>query len=78
MYVDQPHPWLLIIIYLAREITFISFVCIEDPVREGVRQAVADCQKAGVAVKKVHRFPISLSDYHHARHPLLWCTDSRP
>lgn len=31
--------------------TLIGIVGIEDPLREGVRQAVADCQKAGVAVK---------------------------
>ncbi|KAG8213247.1 Ca-transporting ATPase [Butyriboletus roseoflavus] len=36
---------------LAHELTLISIVGIEDPLREGVRQAVADCQKAGVAVK---------------------------
>ncbi|KAF8440336.1 Ca-transporting ATPase [Boletus edulis BED1] len=36
---------------LARELTLIGIVGIEDPLREGVRQAVADCQKAGVTVK---------------------------
>jgi Ca2+-transporting ATPase len=29
----------------------IGIVGIEDPLREGVRKAVEDCQKAGVAVK---------------------------
>ncbi|KAF9240185.1 hypothetical protein BU15DRAFT_74104 [Melanogaster broomeanus] len=33
---------------LARELTLVG---IEDPLREHVREAVADCQKAGVAVK---------------------------
>ncbi|KAG9315051.1 Ca-transporting ATPase [Chiua virens] len=36
---------------LARELTLIGIVGIEDPLRDGVRQAVADCQKAGVTVK---------------------------
>ncbi|KAG6370019.1 HAD-like domain-containing protein [Boletus reticuloceps] len=36
---------------LACEQTPIGIVGIEDPPREGVRQAVADCQKAGVTVK---------------------------
>ncbi|KAF9234118.1 Ca-transporting ATPase [Melanogaster broomeanus] len=36
---------------LACELTLIGIVGIEDPLRDGVREAVADCQKAGVAVK---------------------------
>ncbi|KAG6369845.1 Ca-transporting ATPase [Boletus reticuloceps] len=36
---------------LTHKLTLISIVGIEDPLREGVRQAVADCQKAGVTVK---------------------------
>ncbi|GJE94582.1 cation-translocating P-type ATPase [Phanerochaete sordida] len=36
---------------LAREMTLIGIVGIEDPLRPGVREAVANCQKAGVAVK---------------------------
>ncbi|KAF9242151.1 putative calcium ATPase [Melanogaster broomeanus] len=36
---------------LARELILIGIVGIEDPLCEGVREAVADCQKAGVAVK---------------------------
>ncbi|KAF8340444.1 uncharacterized protein EI90DRAFT_3035556 [Cantharellus anzutake] len=37
--------------YLAQELTLIGIVGIEDPLRPGVREAVAQCQKAGVAVK---------------------------
>ncbi|KAF8340446.1 calcium-translocating P-type ATPase [Cantharellus anzutake] len=37
--------------YLAQELTLIGIVGIEDPLRSGVREAVAQCQKAGVAVK---------------------------
>lgn len=36
---------------LAQNLVLIGITGIEDPLREGVRQAVADCQKAGVAVK---------------------------
>ncbi|KAL6301353.1 calcium-translocating P-type ATPase [Sparassis latifolia] len=36
---------------LACELTLIAVVGIEDPLREGVREAVADCHKAGVTVK---------------------------
>ncbi|KAK7690441.1 hypothetical protein QCA50_005539 [Cerrena zonata] len=36
---------------LAQNLVLIAITGIEDPLREGVRQAVADCQKAGVAVK---------------------------
>ncbi|KZT01381.1 calcium-translocating P-type ATPase [Laetiporus sulphureus 93-53] len=36
---------------LAKELTLIGIVGIEDPLREGVRDAVADCHKAGVTVK---------------------------
>lgn len=37
--------------YLAQELTLIGVTGIEDPLRPGVREAVAQCQKAGVAVK---------------------------
>lgn len=37
--------------YLANELTLLSVMGIEDPLRPGVRDAVAACQKAGVAVK---------------------------
>ncbi|KAG2361782.1 hypothetical protein BDR07DRAFT_1485475 [Suillus spraguei] len=36
---------------IAREMTLIGIVGIEDPLRDGVREAVADCHKAGVTVK---------------------------
>ncbi|KAI0789888.1 calcium-translocating P-type ATPase [Abortiporus biennis] len=36
---------------LAKDLTLIGVVGIEDPLRDGVREAVADCAKAGVAVK---------------------------
>ncbi|TFY80381.1 hypothetical protein EWM64_g3629 [Hericium alpestre] len=36
---------------LAQDLTLIGVVGIEDPLREGVREAVADCKKAGVDVK---------------------------
>ena len=36
---------------LATDLTLISITGIEDPLREGVREAVASCQKAGVRVK---------------------------
>ncbi|KIK99153.1 hypothetical protein PAXRUDRAFT_132713 [Paxillus rubicundulus Ve08.2h10] len=36
---------------LARELTLIGIAGIEDPLREGVREAVGDCRKAGVNVK---------------------------
>ncbi|KAI0312928.1 hypothetical protein OF83DRAFT_1143615, partial [Amylostereum chailletii] len=36
---------------LARELTLIAITGIEDPLRPGVREAVADCSKAGVRVK---------------------------
>ena len=36
---------------LARDLTLIMIAGIEDPLRDGVREAVAECQRAGVAVK---------------------------
>ncbi|KAL4062136.1 Ca-transporting ATPase [Scleroderma citrinum] len=36
---------------LACNMTLVGIVGIEDPLREGVREAVADCRRAGVAVK---------------------------
>ncbi|TFY54084.1 hypothetical protein EVJ58_g9067, partial [Rhodofomes roseus] len=36
---------------LARDLTLIAITGIEDPLREGVREAVANCFKAGVTVK---------------------------
>ncbi|KAG8942038.1 hypothetical protein FRC04_003886 [Tulasnella sp. 424] len=33
------------------ELTLIAITAIEDPLREGVKQAVADCQRAGVSVR---------------------------
>ncbi|KAH9902643.1 calcium-translocating P-type ATPase [Cubamyces lactineus] len=36
---------------LARDLTLIAITGIEDPLRPGVREAVADCHKAGVTVK---------------------------
>ncbi|KIJ66705.1 hypothetical protein HYDPIDRAFT_26133 [Hydnomerulius pinastri MD-312] len=36
---------------IARELTLIGIAGIEDPLRDGVRVAVADCHKAGVTVK---------------------------
>ncbi|EMD33945.1 hypothetical protein CERSUDRAFT_117474 [Gelatoporia subvermispora B] len=36
---------------LARDMTLIGIVGIEDPLRDGVREAVKDCSKAGVTVK---------------------------
>ena len=37
--------------YLAQDLTLIGLAGIEDPLRSGVREAVFDCQKAGVAIK---------------------------
>jgi P-type Ca2+ transporter type 2C len=37
--------------FLAKDLTLIGIVGIEDPLREGVRAAVAKCHKAGVTVK---------------------------
>jgi len=36
---------------IARDMTLIAVTGIEDPLRPGVREAVQECQKAGVAVK---------------------------
>ena len=36
---------------IVQDLTLIGIVGIEDPLRDGVRKAVEDCQKAGVAVK---------------------------
>ncbi|KAG2355509.1 hypothetical protein BDR07DRAFT_1303134 [Suillus spraguei] len=36
---------------IARDMTLIGIFGIEDPLRDGVREAVADCHKAGVTVK---------------------------
>jgi Ca2+-transporting ATPase len=36
---------------IAQDMTLIGIVGIEDPLRDGVRQAVADCHRAGVTVK---------------------------
>lgn len=36
-----------------KDMTFIGMVGIKDPLREGVREAVKDCQKAGVVVRMV-------------------------
>ncbi|KAG2147638.1 hypothetical protein DEU56DRAFT_730809 [Suillus clintonianus] len=36
---------------IAKDLTLIGIVGIEDPLRDGVREAVSDCHKAGVAVK---------------------------
>ncbi|KAJ4393982.1 plasma membrane calcium [Gnomoniopsis smithogilvyi] len=36
-----------------QEMTFIGMVGIKDPLRDGVREAVMDCQKAGVVVRMV-------------------------
>jgi Ca2+-transporting ATPase len=36
---------------LAKDMTLIAITGIEDPLRDGVREAVAKCQKAGVTVK---------------------------
>ncbi|KAG2036848.1 hypothetical protein BDR03DRAFT_1052346 [Suillus americanus] len=36
---------------IAQDLTLIGIVGIEDPLRDGVREAVADCRKAGIAVK---------------------------
>ena len=36
---------------LARDLTLVAITAIEDPLREGVSEAVATCQKAGVMVK---------------------------
>lgn len=38
---------------ICRNMTFISVVGIKDPLRPGVREAVRDCQKAGVVVRMV-------------------------
>lgn len=37
--------------HLANDLTLIGITGIEDPLRDGVREAVANCQKAGVQVK---------------------------
>lgn len=37
--------------FLARDLTLVAITAIEDPLRDGVTQAVAACQMAGVAVK---------------------------
>ncbi|KDQ57233.1 hypothetical protein JAAARDRAFT_35849 [Jaapia argillacea MUCL 33604] len=37
--------------FLARDLTLIGIVGIEDPLRDGVREAVASCHRAGVTVK---------------------------
>ncbi|KDQ58253.1 hypothetical protein JAAARDRAFT_47360 [Jaapia argillacea MUCL 33604] len=37
--------------FLARNLTLIGIVGIEDPLRDGVREAVASCHRAGVTVK---------------------------
>ena len=44
---DREVPWS----ELAQDLTLISITGIEDPLREGVREAVANCRKAGVTVK---------------------------
>ncbi|KAG8927415.1 hypothetical protein FRC00_002114 [Tulasnella sp. 408] len=36
---------------LFEDLTLIAITAIEDPLREGVKQAVADCQRAGVSVR---------------------------
>ncbi|KAG1781576.1 Ca-transporting ATPase [Suillus placidus] len=36
---------------IAQDLTLIGIVGIEDPLRDGVREAVSDCRKAGIAVK---------------------------
>jgi len=36
---------------IVQDLTLIGIVGIEDPLRDDVRKAVEDCQKAGVAVK---------------------------
>ncbi|KAF9811644.1 hypothetical protein IEO21_06493 [Rhodonia placenta] len=36
---------------LAQDLTLIAITGLEDPLREGVREAVSDCRKAGVSVK---------------------------
>jgi P-type Ca2+ transporter type 2C len=36
---------------IAEEMTLIGITGIEDPLRPGVREAVANCHKAGVTVK---------------------------
>src|SRR5690606_26129552 len=36
-----------------RGLRFLGFVCMIDPLREGVKQAVADCRKAGITVAMV-------------------------
>lgn len=37
--------------YLAQDLTLVAITAIEDPLREGVKEAVATCQMAGVSVK---------------------------
>ena len=44
---DAEIPWS----ELAQDLTLISIIGIEDPLRDGVREAVASCHKAGVTVK---------------------------
>nr|CAG8493290.1 2948_t:CDS:2 [Entrophospora candida] len=39
--------------YLAEKLTLIAIVGIEDPLRDGVKEAVADCKRAGVYVRMV-------------------------
>lgn len=36
---------------LARDLTLVAITAIEDPLRPGVAEAVATCQKAGAMVK---------------------------
>jgi len=36
---------------LSRDMTLVATMCIEDPLRPDVRAAVADCRRAGVAIK---------------------------
>lgn len=36
---------------LTKDLTLVAVTAIEDPLREGVRDAVLTCQKAGVQVK---------------------------
>lgn len=36
---------------IARDLTLVAVTAIEDPLREGVTNAVQTCQKAGVQVK---------------------------
>jgi Ca2+-transporting ATPase len=38
---------------IVQYLTLIGIVGIEDPLRDGVRKAVEDCQKAGVAIQVI-------------------------